>query len=362
MAIVSAPFGKEYCDEWVKQAKEYDQSKMGVKGLLDSGVTTIPSIFTHPSEDLNDLKPSSRNLEIPIIDLSMMINDRLKIAHQIKESFSSWGFFQVINHGIPIQVIEETIKAFKCFHEEPMIKDRYVWDEKVSYYSNFNIFKSKAVNWKDSLRVLTSPNPPEKETIPNVCRKELMAWDEYMKSLCETLMELMCEGLGVSSNRLKELSCLQMRKLLCHSYPYCPQPDLTMGLPTHTDRGLLTLLLQNEVSGLQVKYDDEWVEVKPIPGAIIVNVGDLLQSVEHRVLANPYKEPRISVAVIFNPGKCDESDYYGPLPELLSQENPGLYRNFTIPEILGHEQTDNCVKIIVDLCKISGQGIEEIAN
>ncbi|KAF5187186.1 hypothetical protein FRX31_023226 [Thalictrum thalictroides] len=80
---------------------------------------------------------------------------------------------------------------------------------------------------------------------------------------------------------------------------------------------------------------------------------DQFQSVEHRVLANPCKEPRISAATIFNPGKRGESDYYGPLPEILSPENPALYQNFTIPEILKQGQTDDSSsKAIVDLFKL----------
>ena len=51
-----------------KAVKEFDDSKMGVKGLSDSGVTTIPDIFVHPPETLYDLKSSSTTTSIPIID------------------------------------------------------------------------------------------------------------------------------------------------------------------------------------------------------------------------------------------------------------------------------------------------------
>ena len=60
-------------------------------------------------------------------------------------------------------------------------------------------------------------------------------------------------------------------------YPHCPQPDLTMGLASHTDPTVLTVLLQNHVPGLQVKHGDEWVDVKPVPGGLIINAGDFLQ-------------------------------------------------------------------------------------
>lgn len=61
---------------------------------------------------------------------------------------------------------------------------------------------------------------------------------------------------------------------------------------------------------------------------------DVYKSVEHRAVANSHKEARVSIAVFFNPGKRGESDYYGPLSELVSDAKPPLYRNFTMTEFL----------------------------
>lgn len=61
-------------------------------------------------------------------------------------------------------------------------------------------------------------------------------------------------------------------------YPRCPQPDLTLGLSSHSDPGGLTILLpDDDVPGLQVLKDEKWVTVKPIPNAFIVNIGDQIQ-------------------------------------------------------------------------------------
>lgn len=62
---------------------------------------------------------------------------------------------------------------------------------------------------------------------------------------------------------------------------------------------------------------------------------DEYKSVEHRVVANSHQEARVSIAVFFNPGKRGESDFYGPLQELVSPEKPARYRNFTISEFMG---------------------------
>ncbi|PKI54913.1 hypothetical protein CRG98_024695 [Punica granatum] len=125
-----------------------------------------------------------------------------------------------------------------------------------------------------------------------------------------------------------------------HFYPHCPQPDLTVGIASHTDPGVVTVLLQDQIGGLQVKYEEEWLDVKPVPGALVINVGDIFQiisndqykSVEHRVLANPSKDPRVSIAVFCNPSNRENS--FGPLPELLSPQNPAQFRQFTFADYM----------------------------
>ncbi|XP_039145447.1 1-aminocyclopropane-1-carboxylate oxidase homolog 7-like [Dioscorea cayenensis subsp. rotundata] len=91
-------------------------------------------------------------------------------------------------------------------------------------------------------------------------------------------MAMVCEGLVVDLRKLEELSCLEGRGMASHYYPPCPEADRTFGLIDHTDPGILTVLVQDNIGGLQVKSlrDECWVDVKPIPGALVVNVGDLL--------------------------------------------------------------------------------------
>lgn len=62
---------------------------------------------------------------------------------------------------------------------------------------------------------------------------------------------------------------------------------------------------------------------------------DKYKSVEHRVVMNSHEEARVSSAIFYNPGKRGDSVFYGPLPELVTSENPPKYRNFTMPEFLG---------------------------
>ena len=122
-----------------------------------------------------------------------------------------------------------------------------------------------------------SPEPAKAEDIPAVCRREVVEWDRHAKKVAEAVMGLLAEGLGLGAGKFKELTFSDARAFVGHCYPYCPQPDLTVGITSHTDPGIVTVLLQNQIQGLQVRHGEEWVDVKPLPGGLIINIGDFLQ-------------------------------------------------------------------------------------
>jgi isopenicillin N synthase-like dioxygenase len=99
-----------------------------------------------------------------------------------------------------------------------------------------------------------------------------------MMNLGTLLFELLSEALGLKPNHLKDMDCAQGLIALCHYYPPCPEPELTVGTTKHSDNDFLTVLLQDHIGGLQVLYEDKWIDITPVPGALIVNVGDLLQA------------------------------------------------------------------------------------
>jgi isopenicillin N synthase-like dioxygenase len=109
-------------------------------------------------------------------------------------------------------------------------------------------------------------------------RDVLFEYAKQVKNLGNNLFELLSEALGIKPSYLPDIDCNQGQIILCHYYPPCPLPELAIGTSRHSDSGFLTLLLQDEIGGLQILHEDRWVDVTPTPGAFIVNIGDLLQA------------------------------------------------------------------------------------
>ncbi|KAF5768266.1 putative flavanone 3-dioxygenase [Helianthus annuus] len=122
--------------------------------------------------------------------------------------------------------------------------------------------------------------------VPEECKKCMEGWEEYVGNYCIAVCELgrrilesISESLGLEKERLNTILGEQGQHMAINYYPLCPEPELTYGLPGHTDPNALTMLLQDTlVSGLQVQKDGKWVAVKPHPNAFVINIGDQLEA------------------------------------------------------------------------------------
>lgn len=163
--------------EGEKRVIEFEESKAGVKGIVDSGTTKIPTMFVHPPENLQQ-NSMDHDLRVPVIDLKDVDGSperRNEIVNEICKAAEAWGFFQIVNHGIPPGVMDEVLKGVGLFHEQSQ-EDKVEWYSKdftrtVNFYSNGNLQASTPADWRDSLSCKFLEDKSEFEAaLPQVCR------------------------------------------------------------------------------------------------------------------------------------------------------------------------------------------------
>ncbi|XP_074364492.1 1-aminocyclopropane-1-carboxylate oxidase homolog 1-like [Apium graveolens] len=177
-------------------------------------------------------------------------------------------------------------------------------------------------------------------------KKEMGDYVQSMIKLRPTLSELLSEALGLSSDYLWRIECMKSEFLTWLYYPACPEPDLAFGAPRHSDPTFLTILLQDTIGGLQFLHQDHWVDVPPIPGALIAHIGDLMQiisndkfkSADHRVLAHS-DQIRVSAACFLYPSAKNLLKPYGPIMELMSDSNQPMYKEIVPLEYALYHQS-----------------------
>ncbi|MCL7037404.1 hypothetical protein MKW94_009785 [Papaver nudicaule] len=297
-----------------------------IKDLIEStDLICVPSKHALPAkaEDLTVLTEEEvEQVTLPVINFSLLTSgsadDRSKIIQDLRNACLHWGFFMVVNHGVPESLKEELInscmnffdlsKEEKSVYEVENAIDPCILDP-IICGTNFNPASESVSFWRDYLRVLVHPvfhSPPKPEGLSEV----LSEYSQKSRDITKELLKAIMEGLELEESDIEKSLELKtgVQMFSANLYPPCPQPELAIGLPPHADHGLLTLLMQNDVGGLQIMNKGKWVAVNAIPNSIMVNTGDHMEilsngkykSVLHRAVVNN-KETRLSLVMTNGP-------------------------------------------------------------
>uniref|UniRef100_A0ACD5ZQZ2 Uncharacterized protein n=1 Tax=Avena sativa TaxID=4498 RepID=A0ACD5ZQZ2_AVESA len=277
---------------------------------------------------------------IPLIDIGLLSGEMSKAdgsgaeeTAKLRLALESWGILMVTNHGVEPCVIDAMCSASREFFQRPL-------EEKMKYsqaadgekYEDYHQgYGSKELklehkstrDWVDRMFLQVEPQEHRQLQLwPESFRDILHEFFVQQSSLVnKRLLPAMARLLGFDDDFFGEK--LRGRALIfarLSHYPSCPRPDLVLGVKSHTDATIVTVLMvDNNVSGLQVQKDDVWYDVPcpTDPHALLIFVGDNTEVISngafkasvHRVVTNAQKE-RTSVAM-----------FYVPIPEEVAPTN-----------------------------------------
>ncbi|CAN4098728.1 unnamed protein product [Withania somnifera] len=312
---------------------------------------SYPPLFRQPPPNIPSIQESNSDkteplpLEaaIPVIDYfkcttkTMITTTKCQDVHDdnnicrnlISEACRDWGLFRLVNHGIPTTLLNqiqehakklfslsyETKKAFFSSSNNTVSPISYFWGPKES--------NNQSLQWMEGFNVSLAQ-------LSNIHYQDLLLesfrclLEEYGKEQGRVATEIFkVLGSDLKLEPIFQSNYLSIESGLLRVYRYlrCLEPERTWGIDVHTDSSVLSIIYQDDVGGLQVYKDHQWLDVNPLPNTLILNIGDMLQamsddrymSVKHRVKVNKHKE-RISIGYFVFPaeGTIIQSTKYNP--------------------------------------------------
>jgi isopenicillin N synthase-like dioxygenase len=286
---------------------------------------------------------------VPIIDVAgLRSHDCGDTIADMAVACREWGFFQIINHGIADQLIDDVWRQTRQFFSEPRENKEAILRTRENPWGYYNNELTK--NQRDKKEVFdytsegTDPIYRSRNRWPvndGKFRSTLLAYFDACTELSLHLLEAFCVGLDLAPDYLHKFFLPEHTGFIrLNHYPVADPmaaadiPDLPaadMGVHHHTDAGAMTILLQDDVGGLQVYQDGQWHDIPPVEGAFVINTGDMMQvwsndlyrAATHRVLAMESRD-RYSIPFFFNPASHAT---VSPLPSVVADSRPRVYRS-----------------------------------
>ncbi|KAL3744941.1 hypothetical protein ACJRO7_014105 [Eucalyptus globulus] len=289
--------------------------------------------------NLNWTLPVSSVLELglPCIDLGKLMDppSRSTELYNLHSTCRQWGLFLLVNRGVldeGMRMMKENVQGFFDLPHHEKQKSAQKPGSLEGYGQAFVTSHNQKLQWNDMIFLKCHPaharnldlwpkNPPE-------FRIALEKYSEDMRKLAAEVVKYIGMALGIHEGELDLLTKSfgeGKYEVRMNYYPACPEPERAIGLLPHADISGITLLTDK---------DNCWVTVPPVPGGIVVNLGQIMEvysngtyrAPDHRAVVNKEKE-RVSIATFCYPSP---SLPVGPSPQLLAATGlPPIYQTLS---------------------------------
>ncbi|MDQ1129120.1 isopenicillin N synthase family oxygenase [Microbacterium sp. SORGH_AS_0888] len=290
---------------------------------------------------------------LPVLDLSLLDQGpdaAARFREQLREATHEVGFFYLVGTGITPELEERLLRAARDFFALPEADKLAIENVRSPQFRGYTRVGGELtggrVDWREQIDIgpereavtdrvhdydiLTGPNLWP-EALPGL-RTVVAEWHATLTAVASRLLHAWADSLGAPAELFDASFADPQTLIKIVRYPGTDAPEPQQGVGAHKDSGVLTLLwVEPGKGGLQVEHEGAWIDAPPVPGAFVVNIGELLEyatqgyliATNHRVISPRFPDDRISVPFFFNPG-LDARLPLVELPAELAAEAKGI--------------------------------------
>jgi len=300
-------------------------------------------------------------ITVPIVSLRAVRlrneNQKAALAEALGEICKNIGFFYVEDHGVSenlLTLAEKTVRNFFALSEEEKLK---IHISKSPYHRGYvpsgeeHAYGSEIKDIKEAFDMALELSPADEDVIagkffngPNSFPEALPQFKPTMlwlyrewQAVCEDISELFAIALGLPNGFFIGHSQKPLAQLRAAKYPQQPKRETNgaIGCGAHTDYGIVSIIWQIDVAGLEIKdMDGNWFAAPRIPGTFICPIGDALgiwtngqwRPTPHRVV-NMTEQERHSLSFFYDQ---DNDCLIQPLPQFVDEAHPACYQPITM--------------------------------